>query len=84
MLGDVVCHSWFRKASRKFNSEQKSQLAQLYQPKYIFSVIEHSTLSSIKDAIIEGDLGKKPCLKSLHPMNIYDLKIVFSIQSSII
>lgn len=58
MLGDVVCHSWFRKASRKFNSKQKSQLAQLYQPKYIFSVIEHSTLSSIKDAIIEGDLGK--------------------------
>lgn len=56
-IADVVCHSWFRRESNKFNDAQRQQLQELYSPTDYFSVIEAGAWSAIQRYLSQGAIG---------------------------
>lgn len=57
MLADVVCHSWFRRNSRKFNEENRKVLLKLYKPQYYFTAFERATSAYVNRLLSEGNIG---------------------------
>jgi hypothetical protein len=58
MLADIVCHSWFRRDSKKFTEDQRRNLLLFYNPSFHFTAIERATLTSIQRQLDEGAIGE--------------------------
>ncbi len=58
MLADVLCHAWFCR-NTKFSGDQRIELQTLLDEHgYVYTVLEHGTISAIERLMAAGDLSE--------------------------
>lgn len=53
MLADLICFTWRFRKGKEFTEQEKTEIEELIDPAYIYSVFENATVGSLKRLLIE-------------------------------